>query len=66
MDYADIIYDKPLNDPFQEKLEKVEHSAALIITGAIKDTFRERLYQELGLESLCNTRWYRKLVSFLK
>ena len=39
---------------------------ALIITGAIKDTSRERLYKELGLESLCDRRWYRKLVFFYK
>ena len=39
---------------------------ALIITGAIKDTSRERLYKELGLESFCDRRWYRKLVFFYK
>ena len=39
---------------------------ALIITRAIKDTCRERLYKELGLESLCDRRWYRKLVFFYK
>ena len=39
---------------------------ARIITGAIKDTSRERLYKELGLESLCDRRWYRKLVFFYK
>ena len=52
LDYADIIYDTPFNEAFKEKLEKVQHSAALIITGAIKGTSRERLYKELGLESL--------------
>ena len=64
LDYADIIYDKPFNDVFKEKLEKVQYSSALIITGAIKGTSRERLYKELGLESLCDRRWYRKLVFF--
>ena len=34
--------------------------------GAIKGTSRERLYKELGLESLNNRRWYRKLVFFYK
>ena len=52
LDYADIIYDTPFNEAFKEKLEKVQHSAALIITGAIKRTSRERLYKELGFESL--------------
>ena len=64
--YADIIYDKPFNDAFQEKLETVQYSAALNITEAIKGTSRERLYKELGLESLCDRRWYRKLVFLYK
>ena len=34
------------------------------IKGAIKGTSRERLYQELGLETLRDRRWYRKLVLF--
>ena len=66
LDYADIIYDKPFNDAFKEKLEKVQYSAALIITGAIKGTSRERLYRELGLEFLRDRRWYRELVFFYK
>ena len=66
LDYADIICDKPFNDSFKEKLERVQYSAALIITGAIKDTSRESLYKELGLESLCDRRWYCKLVFFYK
>ena len=66
LDYADFVYDKPFNDSFKEKLEKVWYSAALIITGAIKGTSRERLYQELGPESFCDRRWYRKLVFFYK
>ena len=52
LDFADIIYNKPFNDSFKEKLEKFQYSAAPIITGAIKGTSLERLYQELGLKSL--------------
>ena len=52
LDYADIIYDTPFNEAFKEKLEKVQHFAALIITGAIKGTSGECLYKELGLEAL--------------
>ena len=58
-----MIYDKSFDDSFKGKLEKVQYSAGLIITGAIKDTF---LYKELGLESLCDKRWYCKLVFFYK
>ena len=66
LDYPDIIYDKSVNDAFKEKLEKVQYSASLIITGAIKGFSGERVYKELGLESLCDRRWYRKLVFFYK
>ena len=38
--------------------------STLIITGPIKGTSRERLHKELGLESLCDRRWYRKLIFF--
>ena len=54
------------NVTFKEKLEKVQYTAALIITGAIKGTSRERLYKEFGLESLCDRRRYHKLVFFYK
>ena len=62
LDYADIIYDKSFNDVFQEKLGKVQYSAALVIAGAIKGASPKRLYKELGLESLFDRRWYRKLI----
>ena len=38
LEYADIIYNKPFNNSFKEKLANVQYSAVLIITGAIKDT----------------------------
>ena len=40
--------------------------AALVITGAIKGTFRDSLYQELSLESLEDRRWSRRLFSSTK
>ena len=66
LDYADIIYDKPLNEAFQNKFEMVQYRAALVITGAFKGTSRDRLYEELGLESLANRRWSRRLFFFHK
>ena len=33
-------------------MELTEYNAALVITGTIRSTSRENLYQELGLESL--------------
>ena len=35
----------------------MQYNAALAITGAIRGTSREKLYQELGLESLQKRRW---------
>ena len=64
LDYADVIYDQPQNMSFSDRLESVQYNACLAITGAIKGTSRERLYQELGLETLRDRQWYRKLVLF--
>ena len=52
LDYGDIVYDKPNNETFVNKIEKAQHDAALATTGAIRRTSREKLYAELGLESL--------------
>ena len=45
-------------------IESVQYNAALAITKAIKGKSRNSLYQELGLESLSDRRWYRRLVYF--
>ena len=58
LDYGDVIYDRAFNESFQNKLESVQYNAALAITGAIRGSSREKLYQELGLlESLKSQRW---------
>ena len=36
LDYGDILYDNPINENFQSKLEKVQYRACLAINGAIK------------------------------
>ena len=66
LDYADIIYDKLFNESFKTKIEIIQYRAALVITGAIKGTSRDRLYQEIGLESLADRRWSRKIFFFHK
>ena len=66
IDYGDIIYDQLQNESFCEKLESVQYKAALAITGAIKGSFREKLYQELGLESFKSRGWYRRLCCMYK
>ena len=52
IDYGGVIFDQAYNKSFHEKLENVKYNASLAITGAIKGTSKEKLYQELGFESL--------------
>ena len=47
-------------------IESVQYNAALAITGAIRGSSREKLYQELGFESLRDRRSYRKLCFYYK
>ena len=47
-----VIYDQTFNMSLQQKMETIQHNAALAITGAIRGSSREELYQELGLETL--------------
>ena len=66
LDYGDVIYDQHYNNSFHQKLESIQYNAALAITGAIRGSSREKLYQELGFESLKQRRWFRKLCYFFK
>ena len=52
LDYEDIIYDQDYNTSFHQNIESIQYNAALAITGAVRGTSREKLYQELGFESL--------------
>ena len=45
-------------------MESIQYNCSLAITGAIKGTSREKLYQELGLEYLSQRRWFRRLSYF--
>ena len=45
------VYNKPFNESFIRKFEAVKYNANLVITGAIRGTYRERLCHEFGLES---------------
>ena len=46
----------PQNESFCEKLESMHYKAALAIAGAIQGISRDKIYQELGLESLKSRR----------
>ena len=45
-------------------MEQVLYSAALAVTGTWRGTSRQRLYEELGWETLYHRRWYRRLTHF--
>ena len=55
-----------INTIIIQKLESMQLNAALATRSAIRDSSREKLYQELGLESLKQRRWFRKLCYFFK
>ena len=52
LDYGDVIFSQAFDNSFHQRLESIQYNAALAITGAIKGTSKEKLYQELGFESL--------------
>ena len=52
LDYGDIIYDEAFNKAFHQKLDYIQYNAWLALSGAIRGSSGERLYHELGLESL--------------
>ena len=64
LDYRDIIYDKAFNESFHAKLESLQYNATVDITGAIRGSSTESMYEELGLEYLKSRRWYRKMSFF--
>ena len=61
LDYTDITYDKRFNESSKTKIDVIQYRAVLAIAGVIKSASRDRLYQEIGLESLADTRWSRKI-----
>ena len=64
LEYDDALYDQSYNNTLHQKMESVQYNATLAITGAIRGSSRENFYQELGLESLQQRRWYRKICYF--
>ena len=64
LDYGDIIYhryDPEMRLTFTQKLEQTQYLAALAVTGTWRGTNRQRLFNELGWETLYDRRWYRRL-----
>ena len=72
LDYGDIIYhyadlnkqtvvDFETSSDLMKKVETIQYDAARIITGAWRGSSREKLYNDLGWESLNDRRIMRKL-----
>ena len=71
MGYGDMIYyDQTFLMSFQQKLETIQDNSVLAIIGAIRAPpwgySKEKLNQELGLETLQQRRWCKKLCCFYK
>ena len=76
LDFCDVIYHTPkiynlfdssfllLN--WMDQIERVQYQAALAVTGTWKGTSTNKIYEELGWESLTDRRWFRRLVQFYK
>ena len=47
-----MLYDLAFNSSFHDSLESIQYNACLAITEAVRGSFREELYQKLGLELL--------------
>ena len=74
LDYGDVIYHIPHKEStlhshgnaLMQKIESVQYPAALAVTGTWRGTSREKLYCEVGWESLHARRWSRRLFMLYK
>ena len=65
LDYGDIIYHNQRVD-LMKLIEQVQYKASLVVSGCWQGTSRERLYEDLGWESLSERRWARRLATCYK
>ena len=76
LDFCDVIYHIPnISDVsvpssrlhnLMNAIEKIQYQAALAITGTWKGTNLDKVYEQLGWESLTDRRWFRRLTYFYK
>ena len=65
LDYGDVVYHNQ-NSSLMSKLESTQYAEALAVSGAWRRTNTDKLFEELGWESLVHRRWYRRLCLFYK
>ena len=79
LDYCDFIYHIPVTTREQKDFDSTrtlnyqmmtlgstQYQAALAVSGTWKGTSREKIYEELGWESLDQRRMFRRLIQFYK
>ena len=49
LDYWDKVYGKAFNESFHTKFESLQYKATLALTGAIRMSSIEKIFEELGL-----------------
>ncbi len=76
LDYGDVVYHMPAkgsetfhsksytNHPLMSLVESVQYKAACVVSGAWRGTSKEKLYNDLGWESLCHRRNLQRLCIF--
>ena len=65
LDNGDVIYHNQSAE-MMKKLESVQYNASLIVSGCWKGTSMDKIYSELGWESLDNRRNFRRLSLYYK
>ena len=76
LDYCDIIYHIPvISNEFDSSLtlnyqmnaiERTQYQAALAVSGIWKGTNQDKIYEEIGWETLDQRRFFRRLTQFYK
>ena len=59
LNYGDVVYDQPNLSYLTNKIKSVQCNAALAIVDSIRWKSKEKLYQDLGFESLKDKSWLR-------
>ena len=65
LNYGDVVYHNQ-DSSLMSKLEFTQYAAALAVSDAWRGTNTDKLFEELGWESLAHRRWYRRLCLFYK
>ena len=65
LNYGDIIYHNQRAD-LMHLVEQTRYKAALIVLGCRQGISREKIYKELGCESISDRMWFHRLTIFYK